>query len=312
MLGSNDRRACCPAEVPSRTRIEIRHGFTLIELLVVIAIIAILVGLILPAVQRARLSAENLQCQNNLKNLGLACHSFHSENNCFPRSTVRPRGVTKLNAEPPGNLNEWSKGSFEGWLRQLAPYFEKSTSKCQDAVSTLGCPLDPRGPTYSIPTYGFTWYVGVFSNRSHVNDGIIVDDSFLNNKLLVTMSMVKDGLAHTLLIAERPPSADGLMGWWDSPWSGDAIAPVRGDRHPVSSSPLGNCAKIATYRYGDSRDNCFFNAVWSNHLHGGNVCFGDGSVRTLSYTAGNQSLGSTSLMEALASRAGKEVIMVDY
>ncbi len=290
-----------------------RHGFTLIELLVVIAIIAALIGLLLPAVQKVRDAAARMRCQNNLKQLGLACHNFESANGVYPRNTVRPRGSTAVGAAPPGNLSNWNSGTYESWLREITPYIEQPNARVQDAIRLLGCPSDPRGPDYKVPAYGFTWYVGVYSNPANEGNGIIVDDSKSKTALRVVPGDVSDGTSNTILLAERPPPADGQWGWWDSACCiQDGISPVRGDTKIYSSGVNGKCPDPATYRPGSVQDNCAFNTVWSFHASGGYFCIGDGSVRFISYSAGNQSLGSTSLLEAMASRSGGEVVNPDY
>ena len=125
--------------------------------------------------------------------------------------------------------------------------------------------------------------------------------------------MISDGLSNTILLGERPPPGDGQWGWWDSPCcTQDTISPARGDRTPYSSSSFGNCPNIAIYKAGNYQDNCSFDALWSNHGAGGNFCMGDGSVRTITYAAGNQTIGTVSLLEALASRDGNEVVPNDF
>jgi len=92
-----------------------RSGFTLIELLVVIAIIAVLIALLLPAVQSAREAARRSQCLNNLKQLGLAVHNYHSQNNVFPLQTMYPASA------------DISWGWSYGWPMALLPNLEQST-----------------------------------------------------------------------------------------------------------------------------------------------------------------------------------------
>lgn len=273
-----------------------------------ISILAVLMAIILPAVQAARESARNIECRNKMRNLGLTCLAFHDTHGHFPRNTVRPRGVTAINGEPPGNLWEWSSGSFESWCRQIMPQLDHPRAIAQDAILHLGCPSDPRGPDYKIPTYGFTWYVGVFSNRKTENNGVIVDDSDLKEKFTVSALAVKDGTTNTIMLGERSPPADGQWGWWDSKCCiEDTISPVVGDRKDYSNGAFGSCPDPAYYRRADARDNCSFNSLSAFHSGGGNFCMADGSVRTIAYHAARTKCGYTTLLEALASRAGGEI-----
>lgn len=293
-----------PKQLPRR---QPRHAFTLIELLVSMAIVAILVGLTLPAVQASRERARIVQCKNNLKNLGLACHNFFETYGYFPRNTIRPRGTTPVKGEPPGNLWNWNSGTYESWPRQLMAFVDQPKARVQDAVPILGCPSDPRGPTYRVPDYGFTWYVGVHSNPASVNDGVLIDDSDLKSKQTVTISQISDGTSQTILLAERPPAADGNFGWWDSRCCiEDTISPVVGNRKPFSSGINGKCPDPAYFGPGEYQDRCAFNRLWSCHREGGMFCMADGSVRTINFAIAEVPAGSKTLLEAMASRSGSE------
>lgn len=189
-----------------------RIGFTLVELLVVIAIIGVLVGLLLPAVQAAREAARRMQCQNNLKQIGLALHNYHSTFDRFP-----PAAVVDLSVSSTGNNGSWSvHGRILPYLEQGNLFERVDLSIAWDGqmvidnmkVASYGCPSDPgsdqvRDPGAGRPklfptTYGFnygTWFV--FNPKTkRGGDGMFHPNAFMGFRDCL------DGSSHTLLAAE--------------------------------------------------------------------------------------------------------------
>lgn len=202
-----------------------QRGFTLIELLVVIAIIAILIALLLPAVQQAREAARRAQCQNNLKQLGLALHTYESSARTFP-----PGRIVYIspgdNGTPSANANATKgQGDCFGAFAHLLPYLDQANLYNQinfqlgpdtaannfvstQSLSVFLCPTDPGQPllmqggalvgaTNYVLNTGTTFSVSVNNPSGNPVTGIFFENSS------VRIRDISDGTSQTVCISEQ-------------------------------------------------------------------------------------------------------------
>jgi len=296
-----------------------RGGFTLIELLVVIAIIAILIALLVPAVQKVREAAARTQCQNNLKQIGLGLHNHHDTFKCFPPGAADGNVAIPRLGVP--------KGPLHGWAVFILPFIEQQTMFKQYRLdldwrhATNKPVVSTPVPIFTCPTSGDakrldTFTSGGFNVVAAVSDyapNNAVDSALASAGLIqavgnyqgvlrvnstMTFADIKDGSSNTMLIAEDAgrPQRWRSTGSSGGRWSGGGWA----DRD----------AEYITHGYtadgltegGPCAINCSNNnEIFSFHTNGAQLLFGDGSVRFVS--------ASTSIrtVAAMITRMGGEV-----
>jgi prepilin-type N-terminal cleavage/methylation domain-containing protein/prepilin-type processing-associated H-X9-DG protein len=317
-----------------------RSAFTLIELLVVIAIIAILIGLLLPAVQKVREAAARMQCSNHLHQLGVATHNYESSYGYFPPAWRNPTPTTAFT----GVIQDAplpDAPRFTNLFVELLPYFEQdnlqkawdyaninnnrggATSVSAQVIKILLCPTSPLASqpqaTVSGNVYGLNSYAGVagrysfraFTNSSFTisNDGIF----YINSR--VRMTGIADGTSNTFLWGERyhkDPNFDRMytnfpiIGWSGWAWcdQGNAIGDFL-----VGAAQSINWQVPATATGANSSANPWvqqrLSTMGSGHTGGANVAMADGSVRFLREST------HLLILQAHCTRAGGEVATLD-
>jgi prepilin-type processing-associated H-X9-DG protein len=283
---------------------------------VVIAIIAILIGLLLPAVQKVRESAARSKCQNNLKQLGLAFHNHESQFGAFPFGTQQRPGAT-------GTVTSY-------WGHQILPFIEQDNVRnqykfdlnfnhadnvavAQTPVQVMVCPSVPErnrvstngAATDYVATYGVSTNLYTSGTVTYPNPAAsgsppgIIESAVNRRNMAVTIT---DGTSNTILLAE---SAGRPANWRigvkqsgtvpGSSWNENNGALMRGYTTDGATQP-GPCM------IGCSN----FYAVYSFHPGGANLLFGDGSVR---FAPGSV---TADLVAALITRIGGESLAPDF
>lgn len=307
-----------------------RQGFTLIELLVVIAIIAVLMALLVPAVQRVREAANSMVCLNNLKQIGLALHNYHGDYLRFPPG---------FNAHTsPGSFPNWrtatvQRSDFEpGWsfFAHVLQYIEQDALHKQidfnqpilasrhatvrnTLIKLLVCPSDTNPRLVDIMTSGPTFltqapvcsYAGLIGSCDHEELNAFNGMFFRNSQ--VRIADIRDGTSNTIMIGER------MSGIVESSWLGvmpDAVAihtqawvDMRGYPNRMHNYRPTNCLILLHIRSSKPNDPANSpSGFYAAHPSGCHFLMGDGSTRMFTSNI------NLTTFRALGTRNGGEII----
>ncbi len=287
-----------------------RYGVSLVEILVVLGLMGLLIGLLMPAVQAVRGRAKQVECQNNLRQLGLALHNYHSAQGRFPTL--------------PGQWQPQDPNRRFSWMVHILPHIEQETL-WQSSVTALAtepsCWVNPPHVGYStvIKTYvcsadsrlltpqpigdgltaAYASYIGVCGNASTTNGVLGLSGPG------VRLEDITDGASQTVMAGERPPPDSLQAGRWyssDSPYiTSMPPGPDDGLSIPGVLFPNDICHGSLDFRPGRLSNPCDRYHFWSLHSGGANWLRADGGVLFITYA-------NSSIMPALATRAGGESV----